>query len=213
MNLPNQPVIRIRFSRARMAALGASAAIAFLPAFAALAETFDNPADWKAAAGTDFAVEDEGNAPYFEIWRHEIGENNAAALVKGVAIPEGYQAHIEEAHWSIRSPPKIAAVTILDFQCDPAPVFSNAAVEVVRCPTKTIVWSGPLRTVRDQPKSCFIRRKSEGAAAPASSIEDANARDGVFMAFDVASQSIKIGLLVGGRTIDICSHYLALGAQ
>ena len=197
----------------RVAAFGAGAAIVILPTIAALAETFDNPAEWKAPAYTDFAVEDEGNAPYFEIWRREIGDSNAAALAKGIAIPAGYQAHIEEAHWSIRSAPKIAAVSILDFRCDPTPVFSNAALDVVQCPTRTVIWSGPAADRQRPAQKLFHQAEKRRPRDVRTSGEEANARNGLFMAFDVASQSIKTGVLVEGKALNVCSHYLPLAPQ
>jgi hypothetical protein len=192
----------------RFALLGASAALMLFPGAAAPAQDYANPADWVAASYTDFAVEDENNAPYFNIWRNEIGLNNEAAAAKGIAIPAGYQAPLAEAHWALHSAPTIAAVTILNAGCDSKPVFSNAEIVVTLCPTRTVLWTGPIRNVRDQPKSCFLKILTL-AQAPAGS-SSADAKTGMFMSYDIATRSIKIGVIVDSKVLDACSHYLPL---
>ena len=110
----------------------------------------------------------------------------------------GLQAPLAEAHWSIRSDPTIAAVTIVNFDCDPTPVYANAELAILKCPTRTVLWTGPLRAIRNQPKTCFVqlRAASAPAAGPASF---AAAKSGAFMSYDVASTSIKVGVIVDHR--------------
>ncbi len=192
-----------------VAALHAVAAVALLPNFAALADDTLSPATWTPVRLTDFAIQDEDNFPWFQLWIPEIGVNNAAAKARGVVVPAGYQASLNEAHWWIRSGPKMGGISILEANCDPDPVFSNGEVVVSLCPTKTIVWEPPMRRVKDQPKTCFLRPRS-ARAATAGEADYASARNGMFMAFDVVTQAIKTGVIVDHRTIDACTHYLSL---
>jgi hypothetical protein len=192
----------------RFALMRASAALTLFAGAAAAAQDYANPADWVAASYTDFAVEDENNAPYFNIWRNEIGLNNETAAAKGIVIPGGYQAPLAEAHWALHSAPTIAAVTILNAGCDSRPVFSNAGVVVTLCPTRTVLWTGPIRNVKDQPKSCFLKPLTLAQAPPGSSFADA--KTGMFMSYDVTTRSIKTGVIVDNKVLDACSHYLPL---
>ena len=194
----------------RFALIEASAAaFMLLSGAAAPAQDYANPADWVAATYTDFAVEDEANAPYFDVWRNEIGLNNEAAAAKGIVIPAGYQAPLAEAHWALHSAPTIAAVTILNAGCDSTPVFSNAEGVVTLCPTRTVLWTGPIRNIKDQPKSCFLKMLASAAPFPANS-SFARARTGMFMSYDIATRSIKTGVIVDNKVLDACSHYLPL---
>lgn len=188
---------------------GASFAVGLALCADAFAGSYANPADWLPTTSTDFAVETADNAPYFDIWRQEIGRNNEAARAHGVLIPPGLQAPLAEAHWSIRSDPTIAAVTIVNFDCDPTPVYADAELAILKCPTRTVLWTGPLRAIRNQPKTCLVqsRAASAPAAGPASF---AAARSGAFMSYDVASTSIKVGVIVDHRVLDECSAYLRL---
>ena len=188
---------------------GASFAVGLSLGADAFAGSYANPADWLPATSTDFAVETADNAPYFDIWRKEIGRNNEAARAYGVLIAPGLQAPLSEAHWSIRSDPTVAAVTILNFDCDPTPVYANAELAILKCPTRTVLWTGPLRTIRNQPKSCFVQLRAASAPAggPASF---AATNSGAFMSYDVASTSIKVGVIVHHVVLDECSAYLRL---
>jgi hypothetical protein len=203
----------LRGARLKVAAHSVGAlvgvAVAVSPGADAFADSYANPADWLPATSTDFAVETVDNAPYFDIWRQEIGRNNEAARTHGVLIAPGLQAPLAEGHWSIRSDPTIAAVTTIRFDCDPTPVYANAELEVLKCATRTVLWTGPLRDIRDQPKSCFLqfRAASAPAAGPASF---ATAESGAFMSYDVASSSIKVGVIVDHKVLDECSAYLRL---
>ena len=142
------------------------------------------------------------------------GARKSAATTKPLApaafssLP-GCRRRSPKSHWSIRSDPTTAAVTIVNFDCDPTPVYASAEVAVLKCPARTILWTGPLRTVKNQPKSCFVqfRSASAPAAGPASF---AAARSGVFMSYDVASSSIKIGVILDHKVFDACSAYLRL---
>jgi hypothetical protein len=189
--------------------LGASLAVALFLGADAFSAPYASPNDWLPATFTDFAVETADNAPYFDVWRPEIGRNNEAARARGILIAPGLQAPLAESHWSIRSDPTTAAVTIVNFDCDPTPVYAGAEVAVLKCPARTILWTGPLRTVKNQPKSCFVqfRSASAPAAGPASF---AAANSGVFMSYDVASSSIKIGVILDHKVFDACSAYLRL---
>jgi len=189
--------------------LGASLAIALSLGADASAEPYASPAEWLPATSTDFAVETADNAPYFDVWRQEIGRNNDAARARGVLIAPGLQAPLAEAHWSIRSDPTTAAVTIVNFDCDPTPVYASAEVAILKCPARTVLWTGPLRTVKNQPKSCFVQVRSS-SAPPAGPASFAAANSGVFMSYDVASSSIKIGVIFDHKVFDACSAYLRL---
>lgn len=188
---------------------GASLAVGVSLGADAFADSYANPADWLPVISTDFAVETADNAPYFDIWRQEIGRNNEAARARGVLIAPGLQAPLAETHWSIRSDPTVAAVTVVNFDCDPTPVYANAELEILKCPTRTVLWTGPLRNIRNQPKSCFVHLRGPSALAsgPASF---ARAKSGAFMSYDVASSSIKVGVIVDHRVLDECSAYLRL---
>ena len=206
---------RLGGARARIVArsvgalAGASIAVGLSLGADSFAGAYANPADWLPATSTDFEGETADNAPYFDIWSQEIGRNNEAARAHGVLIPPGLQAPLAEAHWSIRSDPTIAAVTIVNFDCDPTPVYADAELAILKCQTRTVLWTGPLRAIRNQPKTCFVqsRAASAPAAGPASF---AAAKSGAFMSYDVASTSIKVGVIVDHRVLDECSAYLRL---
>jgi hypothetical protein len=188
---------------------GASVAVGLALCGDAFAGSYANPADWLPATSTDFAVETADNAPYFDIWREEIGRNNEAARAHGVLIAPGLQAPLAEAHWSIRSDPTIAAVTIVNFDCDPTPVYADAELAILKCPTRTVLWTGPLRAIRNQPKTCLVQ--SRAASAPAAGPTSfAAAKSGAFMSYDVASSSIKVGVIVDHKVLDECNAYLRL---
>jgi len=175
----------------------------------AFAGSYANPADWLPATSADFAMETPDNAPYFDIWRQEIGQNNEAARARGVLIAPGLQAPLAETHWAIRSDPTTAAVTIIDFDCDATPVYANAELAILKCPTRTVLWTGPLRTIRNQPKSCFVQFRG-GNALAAGPESPAAAKSGAFMSYDIASFSIKVGLIVDHKVFDACSAFLRL---
>ena len=173
------------------------------------APVYASPNDWLPATSTDFALETADNAPYFDVWRQEIGRNNEAARARGVLIDPGLQAPLAEAHWSIRSDPTTAAVTVLNFDCDPTPVYTSAELSILKCPARTVLWTGPLRAVKNQPKSCFVQVRAPSAPATGP-VSFAAAKSGMFMSYDVASSSIKIGVIVDHKVFDACSAYLRL---
>lgn len=201
--------------RARRAALlvglllGTSLAVGLCSGAEAIGESYASPADWLPATSTDFAVETADNAPYFDVWRQEIGRNNEAARARGGLIAPGLQAPLAEAHWSIRSDPTTAAVTVLNFGCDPTPLYASAEIAILKCPARTVLWTGPLRTVKNQPKSCFVQVRAPSAPA-AGPVSFAVAKSGMFMSYDVASSSIKIGVILDHKVFDACSAYLRL---
>ena len=189
--------------------IGASLAVGLSLRADAFAASYASPNDWLPATSTDFAIKTADNAPYFDVWRQEIGRNNEAARAHGVLIAPGLQAPLAEAHWSIRSDPTTAAVTILNFDCDPTPVYADAELAILKCPTRTVLWTGPLRAIRNQPKTCLVQ--SRAASAPAAGPTSfAAAKSGAFMSYDVASASIKVGVIVDHRVLDECSAYLRL---
>jgi hypothetical protein len=188
---------------------GAALAVSLFLNAGASAGSYANPADWLPATSTDFAVETADNAPYFDIWRQEIGRNNEAARAHGVLIAPGLQAPLAETHWAIRSDPTTAAVTIVNFDCDPTPVLANAEVAILKCPARTVLWTGPLRTIRNQPKSCFVQFRG-GNALAAGPTSPAAAKSGAFMSYDIASSSIKIGVIVNDKVLDACGAFLRL---
>jgi hypothetical protein len=177
--------------------LGASAVIS------AAQETTPNPGAWRPLVHANLATETSDNLTYIDIWKDAIAANNRAFDAKGAARPPGENAPATDAHVVIRSPQRTIVLTTLNTNagCKPAPFAKSGRLSIKMCPTRLVIFEGPVGYTKDLPASCFLEVDPPMSPDPETA--------GSYAAYDTITKSIKLGLILDHRPIDECARFIA----
>lgn len=198
MALSAAPIARRSIARfnggAQLAFMLLVASVAISPA----QELTANPGAWRPLVRADLATEKPDNLTYIDIWKDVLAANNRAYDAKGAARTPGENAPATDAHIVIRSAERTIVLSTIDAAtvCKP----SSFAVSVKMCPTRLVIFEGPVGKTKDLPSSCYLEINS--ATTP-----DLNAY-GAYAAYDTITKTIKLGLILDHRPIDECARFI-----
>lgn len=169
----------------------------------------EDPGAWRPMAYTNLQQATAGTATYADIWKDAIEANNRAYHARGDTRFAGGNAPATEAHFVIWSTRKSVVLSILNTVtgCTLKEVQALARATIKLCPLRIVIYEGIQVHTLDGGRSCFLE------LAPASAGEPVNpTRAAAYAAYDVATRTVKTGLVVDHEVVEGCSQNIPLSA-
>lgn len=186
-----------------------AAAIATLgAATAALAQpqTID-PGKWRPVVYADLQVLGEFALPYASLWADELARNNDAYTARGDKRWVVANAPATESHVVVRSPQRVITLSVLHTvtACKTLRVDAVGKAALKSCPMRLAIYQDGTSTVADAGRGCFV----EYAAQPSGSAPDM-VRNAALAAYDVATRTIRAGIVFAGEAAQECQFRIPI---
>jgi hypothetical protein len=167
-----------------------------------------DPAAWRSFAYTDLQNPSSTTATFADIWRDAIEENNRKYLARGDKRYAGGNAPAREAHFIIWSPAKSVVLSVLDTAAGCTPFATDQALGAIvkLCPVRITQYEGATVKTSGGGKLCFLERPSLDAAPESS-------RAAAYASYDIATKTIRTGLMLDHKPLDGCSISIPLHRQ
>lgn len=201
---PDERKIRARRAAARVAWLVA----ALTTATPSLAQTpTPHPEAWRPISYADLQRPSSATATYADIWKDAIDANNHAYRTRGDTRFANGNAPVTEAHFIIWSSKKSVVLSILDTAIGCSDHFADRAVhaKVKLCPLRIAEFEGATVNTKDGGKVCFLELDPSSSNARIDA-----AKSVAYASYDVATKTIKTGMIVDHKVVDGCSNSIPL---
>lgn len=164
------------------------------------------PADgsqWHSVVYADLSTATSSTAAYSQLWAEEIAQNDSSYVAQGDLSYQGRHAPAIEAHFVVRSPEKIAVVSMLNTTsgCSVKSLAGPAGITVKLCPLKLAIYEGGNKTVTTGFKACFLEMQQPSSDPTGL---------GTFASYDIAHRAIRIGTLIGHEPVPGCGKNIGL---
>lgn len=190
----------------------AAAALAGMMMFDAVASLHaqaitPDPATWRLMSYANLQTPAPQTATYLDIWKDVIDANNRAYQARGDLRFAGGNAPATEAHFVIWSPAKAVVLSILDTAtgCTLKEMRAAAGITIKLCPLRIAIYEGVQVRTLDGGRACFL----ELATTPASEDGDRE-RTASYASYDVATKTVRTGIIIDHQVVDGCSQNIAL---
>lgn len=190
------PIQRITIGLAILGALP----MVLAPVWAAELELSPDPRAWRPLVQTDLRLRGPGNAVYADLWADLIARNNDAARVGISSRPILGNTPVSEAHFVVRNTETVALLSVLNAHTLCKPVSSG----VIRCPLRLTIYRGGSSSVREG-TGCLPLIAVSGTTPG-----NMSSGTGAYASYDVATRSIRYGVLIDHEAIDGCSQTLPI---
>lgn len=166
-----------------------------------------DPGAWRPLTYSDLQRPTARSATYADIWKDRIEANNDAYRTRGDRRFVDANAPATEAHFVIWSAKRSVVISILNtaFGCKEKQRDRNAAVVVKLCPMRVAIYDALQVRTMEAGRACFIEPAADTTLHPKLAA--------AYGAYDVASKTLKLGLVVGHRPIAGCSFNVPLGRE
>jgi hypothetical protein len=193
--------------RQRMACALIAGGMMFDLSTAACAQTpTPDPETWRPMSYADLQKPSAQTATYSDIWKDALDTNNRAYKARGDQRFKEGNAPATEAHFVIWSPAKSVVLSILDTVtgCTFKELRAAANATVKLCPLRIAIYEGIQVRTLDGGRACFLE-----LAAPVAGAEG-GAQAASYASYDVATKTVKTGLIIDHQAVDGCSQNIAL---
>jgi len=165
-----------------------------------------NPDKWRPVVYRDLQIPGPLDAPFTGIWADMIDRNNRRYAAVGDGRYAVGNAPAREAHFVVRGGDKIAMLSVLNIATACKTIAADAAtnINVKMCPMRLAFWQGPRESVR-QAQGCYL----EPGAEPGNFTPDPSYAVS-YASYDVATKSIKLGVILAHKAVEKCSRIVPL---
>jgi hypothetical protein len=165
-----------------------------------------NPAKWRPVVYRDLQIPGPLDAPFVGVWADMIDKNNRRYAAAGDTRYVVANAPVREAHFVVRGGDKVAMLSVLNIAtaCKTIATDGAANINVKMCPMRLAFWQGSKGSVR-QAQGCYL----EAGAQPGNFTPDPGYAVS-YASYDVAIQSIKLGVILAHRAVEQCSQIVPL---
>ena len=138
-------------------------------------------------------------ATYMDIWKDAIDRNNRDYRARGDERSGKGNAPAIEAHFVIWSPRRSVVLSILDtaIACSVKAARPEARATVKLCPMRIAIYDGLLVETMDGGQACFLELEWPPATDPAASA--------AYASYDIATKTIRIGMILNHSPVEGCS--------
>jgi hypothetical protein len=163
-----------------------------------------DPGVWRPMSYADLQKPSPQTATYLDIWKDAIEANNRAYKARGDQRFSDGNAPVTEAHFVIWSPTKSVVLSILNTVtgCTLKDVRAAAGATVKLCPLRIAIYEGLQVRTLDGGRACFLE-----LASPVAGVTPQAAS---YASYDVATKTVKTGLIIDHQAVDGCSQNIAL---
>lgn len=146
-------------------------------------------------------------ATYLDIWKDAVEANNRAYKVRGDLRFSDGNAPVTEAHFVIWSPTKSVVLSILNTVtgCAFKELRAVAGATVKLCPLRIAIYEGLQVRTLDGGRACFLE-----LASPAGGNSGDPNQAVSYASYDLATKTVKTGVIIDHQAVDGCSQNIAL---
>lgn len=165
-----------------------------------------DPAAWRPMSYANLQTPAPQIATYLDIWKDAIDANNRTYKARGdLRFSEG-NAPATEAHFVIWSPTRSVVLSILNTVtgCTLKELRAAAGATVKLCPLRIAIYQGLQVRTLDGGRACFLELASPVAG------KSGDAQAASYASYDVATKTVKTGLIIDHQAVDGCSQNIAL---
>jgi hypothetical protein len=166
-----------------------------------------DPGAWRPMPYANLQTAAPQTATYLDIWKDAVAANNRAYKARGDLRFSNGNAPVTEAHFVIWSATKSVVLSILDTAtgCTLKALRAAAGATVKLCPLRIAIYEGLQVRILDGGHACFL----ELASVADRKSGDANAAVS-YASYDVATKTVKTGVIIDHQAVDGCSQNIAL---
>lgn len=165
-----------------------------------------DPGAWRPMSYADLQKPSPQAATYLDIWKDAIDVNNRAYKARGDQRFTDGNAPATEAHFVIWSSTKSVVLSILNTVtgCTLKELRAAAGATVKLCPLRIAIYEGLQVRTLDGGWACFLELASPVAGA------NVTPQAASYASYDVATKTVKTGLIIDHQAVDGCSQNIAL---
>jgi len=158
-----------------------------------------DPGTWRPMAYADLQLPSRATATYTDIWKDAIERNNEGYRQRGDHRFAGGNAPVTESHFVIWSRGRSVVLSILNtaIGCTTKTAVPQVRATVKLCPMRIAIYEGIQVRTLDGGRACFL--ELEPGASPDPTVSAA------YASYDVASRTLKTGMIVNHKPVDGCS--------
>jgi hypothetical protein len=156
--------------------------------------------DWRDITYADLRLPGEAARSYNEIWADRVSENNRHYARAGDLRFAAGNAPAVASVFVVRSPTKVVVLSVLNAvsACRVGQQYERHKVTVKRCPMRLAIYGAGGNTVLDAGEGCFLEFSDPKRAFTS------DREAGSYAAYDIATRTIRTGLVIGGRAVAGC---------
>ncbi|MEH6952896.1 hypothetical protein V4R08_16770 (plasmid) [Nitrobacter sp. NHB1] len=165
-----------------------------------------DPGAWRPMSYADLQKQSPQTATYQNIWKDAIEVNNRAYKARGdQRFAEG-NAPATEAHFVIWSSTKSVVLSILNTVagCTLKELRAAAGATVKLCPLRIAIYEGLQVHTLDGGRACFLELASPVAGT------SVTPQAASYASYDVATKTVRTGVIIDHQAVDGCSQNIAL---
>jgi hypothetical protein len=165
-----------------------------------------DPGAWRPMTYADLQKPSAQTATYLDIWKDAIEANNHAYKARGDQRFSDTNAPATEAHFVIWSSTKSVVLSILNTVtgCTLKELRAAAGATVKLCPMRIAIYEGLQVRTLDGGRGCFLE------LAPAVPGSNGDAPAASYASYDIATKTVKTGLIIDHQAVDGCSQNIPL---
>ena len=169
-------------------------------------ELTPHPENWRPIIYRDLQIPGPEDRVYVDLWADVIQSNNRRYLSAGDRRYTVGNAPVREAHVVVRGGDKAALLSILDTAIDCAAVAKDPGGEIFvkMCPMRLALWNGDRATIREA-KGCYLEPSAKERSFSPDPLNAAS-----YASYDVATKSIRLGVILVHRAVEQCSQTVPL---
>ena len=165
-----------------------------------------DPGAWRPMSYANLQNPSPRSATYSDIWKDAIDANNRAYKARGDQRFSGGNAPATEAHFVIWSSTKSVVLSILNTVtgCTLKELRAAAGATVKLCPLRIAIYEGLQVRTLDGGHACFLELTSPVAG------KSGEPQAASYASYDVATKTVKTGLIIDHQAVDGCSQNISL---
>jgi len=169
-----------------------------------------NPDKWRPVVYRDLQIPGPLDAPFTGVWADMIERNNRRYTAAGDSRYAVGNAPAREAHFVVRGGDKVAMLSVLNIATACKMIVADAATNIIvkLCPMRLAFWQGPRGSAKGsihQARACYL----EPGAQPGNFTPDPSYAVS-YASYDVATKSIKLGVILAHKAVEKCSQTVPL---
>ncbi len=169
-------------------------------------EPTPHPENWRPIVYRDLQIPGPEDRVYVDLWADRIQSNNRRYIAAGDRRYAVGNAPVREAHVVVRGGDRVALLSILDTATNCIPLAKDpvANISIKMCPMRLAFWTGSQATITEA-KGCYL----EPGPKPANFTSDPSYAVS-YVSYEVATKSIKLGVILAHRALTQCSQTVPL---
>lgn len=175
--------------------------------FLSAQELTRDPGAWRPLAYANLQSPGKHNATWTDIWQDAIQANNDAYRSRGDHRFIAANAPATEAHFVIWSAKKSVVASVLNtaLGCLEKSRAKTTRVKVKLCPMRLAIYDGLTVKTMDAGRACFLEPE------PGATLDPSQAA--AYGAYDIASKTLKLGMIVDHNAVEGCSFNIPLDGK